>query len=77
MKRKNLMIYGPTTTACTPNHLIPIELGLEKKIQDFNLFVYFCLDQVNYKRKKSELQNEKNNIKLNYFRMNSKQPMNK
>jgi hypothetical protein len=27
MKRKNSMIYGPTTTACTPNHLIPIELG--------------------------------------------------
>jgi hypothetical protein len=27
MKRKNSMIYEPTTTACTPNHLIPIELG--------------------------------------------------
>jgi hypothetical protein len=23
-EKKNSMIYGPTTTACTPNHLIPI-----------------------------------------------------
>jgi hypothetical protein len=27
MKIKNSIIYGPTTTACTPNHLIPTELG--------------------------------------------------
>jgi hypothetical protein len=26
-EKKNSMIYGPTTTACTPNHLIPIDLG--------------------------------------------------
>ena len=30
------MIYGLTTTTCTPNHLIPIELGKEKKKKRFS-----------------------------------------
>jgi hypothetical protein len=39
-EKKNSMIYGPTITACTPNHLIPIELGKEKKKNFIFIILY-------------------------------------
>jgi hypothetical protein len=50
MKSKNSMIYGPTTTACTPNHLIPIELGKGKKIIFLDISVLITVFLMNLKR---------------------------